>query len=147
MTYDDEFPAAATRLGYLLKHAQARMAELSKAALEPVGVDPRELGVLLTVAEGEPPSQQQVALRLGVDRTTMVAILDGLEDKGLVVRRPHAQDRRRNVVALTDTGTRTVRAAVRASDAAEAEFLAALDPDAARTLRQALHLIVAAPPH
>lgn len=147
MAYDDEFPAASTRLGYLLKHAQARMVELSDAALEPVGVTSRELGVLLTVAEGEPPSQQQAALRLGVDRTTMVAVLDALEDKGLVARRPHAQDRRRNVVALTEAGTRAVREAVRASDAAEAELLAALDADAARTLREALRLIVGAPPH
>ncbi|MEC3992465.1 MarR family transcriptional regulator [Actinacidiphila sp. DG2A-62] len=147
MAYDDEFPAPAALLGYLLKHAQARMADLGDAALEPVGVTSRELGVLLTVAEGEPPSQQQAALRLGVDRTTMVAILDALEGKGLVARRPHAQDRRRNVVTLTEAGVRAVREAVRANEAAEAELLAALDADTARSLREALRLIVQAPPH
>jgi DNA-binding MarR family transcriptional regulator len=142
----EEFPAATTRLGYLLKHAQARMAELTGAVLEPLGVSGREMGVLLTIAEGEPPSQQQVALRLGVDRTTMVAILDALEGKGLLSRRPHVEDRRRNVMELTETGKRTLRAAVRASDEAEAEFLAALGAPAARRFRDSLQLIVNPPP-
>lgn len=143
----EEFPSAITRLGYLLKHAQVRMAELHDAALGPLGVTGREVGVLLAIAEGEPPSQQQVALRLGVDRTTMVAILDTLEGKGVLSRRPHADDRRRNVMELTETGKRTLRAAVRASDEAEAEFLAALGAQAARQFRDSLRLVVTAPPH
>jgi DNA-binding MarR family transcriptional regulator len=36
-----------------------------------------------------------------VDRATMVVLIDELENKGLVQRRPHPEDRRKNVVALT----------------------------------------------
>lgn len=46
----------------------------------------------------------ELAGRLGVDRTTMVALIDGLERKGLVERRRSARDRRRNVVLLTAEG-------------------------------------------
>ena len=54
---------------------------------------------------------------------TMVAILDALEHKGLVSRHPHVEDRRRNVVELTDAGQDTLRNATQASDDPERELL------------------------
>ena len=113
---DGPGPELSRRLGYLLKHAQLRMAELTAKALTPYGIDGRELAVLLVLAGGEPASQQQAAQRLGIDRTTMVALLDALEGKGLVARHPHADDRRRNVVELTDAGQDALRRATEASD-------------------------------
>ena len=142
---DGPGPELSRRLGYLLKHAQLQMAELTAKALTPYGIDGRELGVLLVLADHEPASQQQAAQRLGIDRTTMVALLDTLEGKGLVSRHPHADDRRRNVVELTDAGQDTLRRATRASDDAEREFLAALSPRAAQQLRDSLQTIVTHP--
>jgi DNA-binding MarR family transcriptional regulator len=133
------------RLGYLLKHAQLRMTELTTNALAPCGIDGRELGVLLVLASREPASQQQAAQRLGIDRTTMVAMVDTLEGKGLVSRHPDADDRRRNVVELTVAGQDTLRRATEASDDAEREFLAPLSPQAARHLRNSLQTIVTYP--
>lgn len=139
---DGPGPAVTRRLGYLLKHAQALMAELYAEALAPHGVDARELGVLSLLAGHEPSSQQHAARRLGVDRTTMVAVLDALEAKGLVSRRPDAQDRRRNVVELTTAGTDVLRSAGRAGEDAERALLAPLDPEDAQHLRDALHHVV-----
>jgi DNA-binding MarR family transcriptional regulator len=135
-------PELTSRLGYLLKHAQLRLGELTMAALAPYGINGRELAVLLSLAGGEPASQQEAAYRLGVDRTTMVALLDALEAKGLVARHPHAGDRRRNVVELTAAGRQTLHAATEASDAAEQRFLAPLTEPAARQLRAALQALV-----
>ena len=131
-----------SRLGYLLKHAQLQLGELTSAALAPYGLSGRELAVLLSLAGDEPASQQEAAQRLGVDRTTMVALLDALEAKGLVTRHPHAGDRRRNVVELTPAGQQTLRAATEASDDAERRFLAPLTGQAADQLRAALQLLV-----
>ncbi|MEU6189134.1 MarR family transcriptional regulator [Nocardia sp. NPDC047038] len=142
---DGPGPELTSRLGYLLKHAQLRMAELNTKALAPHGIDGRELGVLFVLAGREPTSQQQAAQRLGIDRTTMVAMLDTLEGKGLVARQPDANDRRRNVVELTDAGQDTLRRATEASDAAEREFLAQLGPQAAQQLRNSLQTIVTHP--
>jgi DNA-binding MarR family transcriptional regulator len=139
---DGPGPELTARLGYLLKHAQYRMHELNDRALEPYGVDGRELGVLVLLASHEPSSQQQAAQRLGVDRTTMVALLDTLESKGLVSRHPHAEDRRRNVVELTQVGHKVVEKATKASDEAEREFLAPLSAEAAQRFRDALRLVV-----
>lgn len=142
---DKPGPQVRRRLGYLLKHAQARMAELNDQALAQYGIDGRELGVLLDLVGREPSSQLQAAQRLRIDRTTMVALLDTLEGKGLVSRHPHANDRRRNVIELTEAGHNTLRQAIEASDRAERAFLAPLNLQAAEHLREALQAIVIEP--
>src|SRR4051794_31086138 len=129
-------PRLSRRLTYLLKRALIELEELHQEHLATSGVNARELAVLLLLDGREPESQQQAASRLGIDRTTMVALLDGLEDKGLVARRPDAHDRRRNVVALTDAGGTTLARATRASDEAEQQLLAELDEAEATTLRE-----------
>jgi DNA-binding MarR family transcriptional regulator len=98
------------------------------------------------IASHEPGSQLQAAQRLGIDRTSMVAVLDALEEKGLVSRHPHAADRRRNVVEVTDAGRDIVQRANRASERAEADLLAPLTPQEGNQLRKALQAIVANPP-
>jgi DNA-binding MarR family transcriptional regulator len=138
-------PQVTESLSYLLKHARLRLSELTTAALEPYGVLGRELAVLMTLAGCVPSSQQQAARRLGVDRTTMVALLDTLEEKGLITRHPDAEDRRRNVVELTLHGRDVLRLAAEASAAAERRFLAPLSEADARTLKAALHTLALGP--
>src|SRR5215203_507871 len=103
-TEDDLGPRLSARLTYLLKRTLVDLETLHEQHLGPVGVSARELAVLLFLDGREPESQQQAAARLGIDRTTMVSLLDSLEAKDLVARRPDAGDRRRNVVVLTDAG-------------------------------------------
>jgi DNA-binding MarR family transcriptional regulator len=134
---------AGRRLGYLFKHAGMLMSELNDAVLAPFDIEPRELGILIVIDSYEPASQQQVAERIGIDRTTMVAMLDTLEAKGLLSRRPSAEDRRRNVVELTPAGHDTLSRAVAASDTAEAELLAPLSPEEAAQLRDLLARVIA----
>ena len=128
----------SSSLVVLLKHALQRLSELNSAALEPYGVTGRELGVLAAVDEGESASQQDIARRLTVDRTTMVAFIDTLEAKGLVERRPDALDRRRNVIELTAAGRETLRKALIASGEAEREFLTPLTGLTGAQLKDAL---------
>ncbi len=87
MTGDASTTALTSRLGYLLKHVHLRFTEASAQALAPFGVDGRELAVLAVLAADRPLSQMEAAIRIGVDRTTMVALVDALEGKGLVARR------------------------------------------------------------
>jgi DNA-binding MarR family transcriptional regulator len=140
---EDLGPQLSGRLAYLLKRAHLALADLHEELLAPVGVNHRELAILLLLDAREPESQQQVAGRLGVDRTTMVALIDALEGKGLVARRPDAADRRRNVIALTGAGRKTLRRATRASDQAEQRLLADLDEAEATHLRSLLSRVAA----
>jgi len=134
-------PALVSRLGYLLKHAQLRLAELTSAAMAPYGVTGRECAVLIAIDSQVPLSQQDVALRLGVDRTSMVMLIDDLEGKGLVQRRKDQDDRRKNVVQLTDLGWATLRDASKAGADAERRFLGALSDDQAARLIEALRAV------
>jgi DNA-binding MarR family transcriptional regulator len=138
-------PAVSTRMGYLLKHGHLEIEALNDAALMPFGIDSRELGILLSIAGAGAASQQQIAERLGIDRTTMVARIDALEAKGIVSRQPDPDDRRRNVVTLTKPGQRTVAAATAASEKAERDFLSDLSAAEVTQLRHLLVQIVHRP--
>jgi DNA-binding MarR family transcriptional regulator len=142
-TSSTDVPDVRTRLGYLLKHAHARLEQLHAEALEPFGIDARELGVLLVLAGDTTSSQHEVAQRLGVDRTTMVAMIDVLEGKDIVSRQPDPADRRRNLVSLTAKGTRALAGATHASDDAERQLLASLSSREQQQLRAALRAVVA----
>jgi DNA-binding MarR family transcriptional regulator len=133
--------ALRSRLGYLLKHAQLRLTEELAQELAPFGLDGRELAVLAVLAAGTPLSQLEVAGRLEVDRTTMVALLDGLEDKGIVERRRSSEDRRKNVVELTVAGRSCLDQAERARTEAERRFLAPLGDADAKQLIRALQIL------
>src|SRR5215469_14812968 len=122
-----------------------RLAELTGPALEPFGISGRQCAVLVAVNEQAPSSQHDVAQRMGVDRTTMVALVDELEAKGLVERRPDSRDRRKNVVALTEAGRTTLEGATRAVDEAERRFLGPLSDDEAAALRETLRTAAFAP--
>ena len=130
------------RLGYLLKHAYLRHAELTAAAMAPYGITGRQCAVLAAIDDQEPQSQQEVARRLGVDRTTMVALIDELEAKSLVDRRPAADDRRKNVVALTPRGAETLAAGLAATNSVEKEFLGGLSPADAAAFRRLLAAVL-----
>jgi DNA-binding MarR family transcriptional regulator len=131
------------RLGYLLKHAWLRFSELSDKALAPFGINGRELAVLTVLAGEASLSQQDAARRLGIDRTTMVAMLDGLEAKGLVERHPHPADRRRNMVELTAAGREALTGATRTADETERRFLTRLGDADAERLVDALRALLA----
>lgn len=75
-------------------------ARLSLAALGGRGTSllPREPLSCVSQVEVE------VAGRLGVDRTALAVLVDGLEDRGLVERRSSVQERGKNIVQLTTAG-------------------------------------------
>jgi DNA-binding MarR family transcriptional regulator len=129
-------------LYYLLKHAQLRLADLTGPALAPFGINGRECAVLIAIDEQARSSQHDIAQRMGVDRTTMVNLVDELEAKGLVERHPDLRDRRKNVVALTEAGRVTLRGATEAADEAERSFLGALSDEQAAMFRELLRVTV-----
>jgi DNA-binding MarR family transcriptional regulator len=137
------------RLGYLLKHAQQQFSELTAARFEPLGISGREAAVLRAVGAAGgtpgPPSLGAVARALGVDRTTMVALIDELQYKGLVRRRQDPDDRRKNVVELTDAGRHALSQADQAAEDVERAFLAPLTASEAGQFRRALQAIVLHP--
>lgn len=139
-------PAMAAHLGYLLKHVQLRYFELAATALAPAGISGREAAVLRAVDGPEPLAQGEIARKMGVDRTTMVALIDDLQARGLVRRRQDPDDRRRNVVELTDAGQDVTREAAQAAEQAERAFLSPLSAGEAHQFKQTLRALLYSPP-
>ena len=145
MTSDASPGVLSARLGYLLKHAQLRYARASARALEPLGLDGRDLAVLAVLAADVPLSQQEAADLLGVDRSTMVSLVDSLEARTLARRRRSPADRRKNIVQLTERGRTLLRRAERVREDAERRFLAPLPATEADALLRALRTLAADP--
>jgi DNA-binding MarR family transcriptional regulator len=119
---------------------------LSAASGAVVDVPGRGRGYLVldTAGRGEPKSQSALAQFLGVDRTVMTYLIDGLERAGLVERRPDPVDRRARRVVITENG-RALLAEVRERlRQVEDEVLAALDESDRSTLRTLLHRVASA---
>ncbi|HKD88338.1 MAG TPA: MarR family winged helix-turn-helix transcriptional regulator [Streptosporangiaceae bacterium] len=138
--------ALASRLGYLLKHAQQRLVEAAEPVMAEYGIDGRELAVLTVLAADYPLSQQEAAERLGVDRTTMVALVDDLEAKGLVRRHRSLEDRRKNIVQLTEAGEHCLDGAGRARNEVEREYLAPLGDKLGQQFLRALQILAGVRP-
>lgn len=100
--------------------------------------DLRDCLVLSVVADGAERSQLEISRSLGIDKTTLVAILDRLVDKGLVTRELSARDRRIRIPAITEAGDRILRAVMSARDRAIDARLDALPVGEASVLRTAL---------
>ncbi|MDX6237122.1 MAG: hypothetical protein QOG10_1937 [Kribbellaceae bacterium] len=109
-----------------------QLRQLRRETLAPWDVAPshsRALGVL-TRHGAMRLSELSDRLRIAARSTTEV--VDGLQDRGLVERRPDPQDRRATLVALTDEGTR-VGQAIRSHRDAEAEAYFSVLSEAERT--------------
>ena len=129
-------------MGYLLKHAHLSFFELGAVALAPLGISGREAAVLRAIDAGRPVSQGEVARAMNVDRTTMVALIDDLQLKGLVQRRQDPDDRRKNVVELTDAGRGTVHGAAKAVEQAERDFLGPLSAAETAQFKKMLRMVL-----
>jgi MarR family transcriptional regulator, transcriptional regulator for hemolysin len=107
------------------------------AALEDLGISPRDHAVLTTAMTGE-FTQTEIARTVGLDKTTMVVTVDELEAAGLAERRPSSTDRRARVIVVTDEGERMVREADNVLDRVRDDVLSVLEPEERQVFLKAL---------
>jgi MarR family transcriptional regulator, lower aerobic nicotinate degradation pathway regulator len=122
-------PSMRDRVPFLLYRAAEESHALANQMLAEMALTARQAGILTMVTELEPMTQKALGDALRIDRTTMVALLDDLEDKGYVARQRHPRDRRAFLVHPTDSGRAAKVAAVRILDEQQRRFLAPLTPD------------------
>ena len=65
---------------------------------------PGQFGVLALIEANAGLSQTRLAEILGIDRSTLVAVIDKLEHQGLVERAARPNDRRSHALKLSDEG-------------------------------------------
>src|ERR687895_2801260 len=116
--------ALADRLGPLLGRAHEAHRAATAEALGRFCLSPKGFGALAVLEEEGPLSQHRLAERQGIDRTTMVAVIDELERAGAVERRRDPRDRRAYSLQATPRGRRVLKRAAEATRRAEEGFLA-----------------------
>ena len=134
------------RLSFLLKRTSALLEATIDPGLARLGVNGREFGALTLLQAEGPASQQRLAGRIGVDRTTMVALIDALEEKRLVNRHRDPGNRRAYVLEVTAAGRKRLRDALKAVELAEQQALAPLSAAESATLTRVLQRLVQAGP-
>lgn len=87
---------------------------------------------------GGPVNQQELVELLGVDPSSMVAVLNDLDDHGLAERRRDAMDRRRHIVELTADGAATLTKVQAVLDGADDALLVGLSARKRDQLRSLL---------
>ena len=102
--------------------------------------------MLTVVANGGGSSQRAIADTLGLDRATVVALVDRLEDLGLVRRIRSREDRRANAVEITAKGNRLLKRANALMEQCERAFVAPLQANEREQLTRMLEQLLAANP-
>ncbi|MER7836482.1 MarR family transcriptional regulator [Streptomyces sp. NPDC096040] len=145
-------------ISYLLRRVYAQFSSTGDGG----DSDSRDFLVLDALTGHDWESQLDLAERLGINRTIMVAVIDRLEARGEVRRTRNPDNRRQYVLSLTDQGREALEARRRAVAARDArltavltdeetirldELLARLLPESAQPLVQGTEYLVAQAHH
>jgi DNA-binding MarR family transcriptional regulator len=94
--------------GYQLRLAYVAISRHFAAAMAPLDLTQKQTGVLWLIGANAGVSQIALATELGMDRASMMAIVDRLEDRKLVLRERSRQDGRRQELYLTPKGRKVL---------------------------------------
>lgn len=128
--------------GYLLNRAAQQCRDYFDALMEPFGIKGRHFTVLALLAEEPGLAQIEMSERLGIDRNTMVLLLNDLESRQFVERRRDPRDRRAHVVTLTEAGKTMLATGTALAQRTNEEVFAPLSPEERTQLRTLLSRLV-----
>jgi DNA-binding MarR family transcriptional regulator len=126
----------------LWRASHTRIAE----ALHTIGLTPALFALLNVLGAREGAIQQELGVAMGIDRSTMVLLVDELESAGLADRRPRPEDRRAREVAITAKGRRVLERARGMARQVEDEVLGGLDKSERRELQKLLRRALSTAP-
>lgn len=98
-------------LGYRLRRANAAMHRHFIAAVADLGITQKQAALLWLINSNPGAAQVSAADALGMDRATMMGIVDRLDERGLLIRKQSSADRRRQELYLTPAGQKLLREA------------------------------------
>lgn len=119
--------------------------ELDRAAVAMGLSDVRDWLVLAALDDGEQRTQLELSRMVCIDKTTLISVLDRLEQHDLVVRTVSPSDRRVRIPQVTASGQRVYAEFAAARDAAEAIALDGVSEQDRTLLLDLLSRIAGAP--
>jgi len=97
------------RPGFLLRRAHQISAAVFESACTEVGLTQAQYGVLTVLHSAPDIDQSRLARALAFDKVTVLRVLRGLEERGLITRVVSAENRRQMAVRLTIQGQRLLK--------------------------------------
>ena len=96
-------------VGYQLRRAQIAIFRDFNATIGELDVTPGLFGVLVVIDSNAGLTQNALAKAVHLDRSTVVTVIDKLEQRGLVERRAAVPDRRAHALVLTAAGAKLLK--------------------------------------
>ncbi|TQM42950.1 MarR family winged helix-turn-helix transcriptional regulator [Pseudonocardia cypriaca] len=128
---------------WLLNQVALPAQRIIAEALASVGARRQHYSVLSALEEFGPASQAALGRRCGIDRSDMVALVNELAAAGRLERTPDVEDRRRNVIAITDAGRKFLSELDRLLQDAQDDLLAPLSSQERAELVRLLGAVLA----
>jgi len=128
-------------VGFLLSQLGYAVTRQFRAELEDLSLEPRHFGLLRAIDATNGATQHALGDCLQIPASSVVALLDGLEEKGLVRRRLDPGDRRIRVVELTEQGRVVLARAGGIAAAIESAICLGFDTEQRERLIATLHKV------
>jgi DNA-binding MarR family transcriptional regulator len=129
-------------LAHALRPAVMRLARrLRQMQDESLELNPNQLSAMGVLLNSGDQLMGELAAREQVQPPSMTRIVNSLEERGYVARRPHPRDHRQCLVALTESGRQVLLANRRRRDEWLAVRIAGLDPADREALRRAVSVL------
>jgi DNA-binding MarR family transcriptional regulator len=134
--------ALIPHFGYCFTKSALRLRKLLSDALENVGIQLPQMGLMIILSKSGPMNQISLGDEMAIDKATMVKVLDQMEEAGLVRRRAKPDDRRVKLVELTPKGRTLLPKMQKMRDEVEATFLSCLSKTEAAELRRLITKLI-----
>jgi DNA-binding MarR family transcriptional regulator len=119
---------APSNLAFLLSQVGVYASQRFSRRLAALNLQPPLFRVLNAVDAVEGESQHAIGEAIGAPASRMVAIVDELEQRGLVERRPHPSDRRVRALYLTGEGRKVLARGRKIASEHERELTRGMSP-------------------
>lgn len=130
------------RFGSLIGLAARQWRRAVDLRLQEYGLTQATWAPLLYLSRAHAPMRQKdLAAALSLDSSSVVRILGGLDEAGLIERREDAWDRRAKAIVITEPGRSLVRQVETVSEDVQREVLAGLDPADVAAARRVLEAV------
>ena len=128
---------------HLLHRVHQRATELFQEKMAGIDITARQYVVLVTVAQNDGASQQDIIDNTGIDRSTVSQIMQTMIRKGLLKRKRTKEDARAYAITVTDQGRDILKASEAIVEGVNEALVAALPATRAKTFIDNLRSIIA----
>jgi DNA-binding MarR family transcriptional regulator len=134
--------AVYTRPGYLFRRMQQIAVAIFVEECSDFDLTPVQYAALVAIRTHPGIDATRLSAVIAFDRSTLGNVIERLEAKGLIERKPAAQDKRVKLLYLTRQGATMLRDIMPAVDRAQARMLQPLRPADRKTLMALLSQLV-----